>query len=301
MRIPLKFGLFLLALCCSSCCKPASTPVLDYSAFHAERFKTLTDPHGYLSTVASESLPDNADTSLGTASDSSIVLPDGPARLLTVHRAGNVLTVFKAAPEVIFMGKPIPEGGVIIKDWQKWQTLAAGSLRIQVYSRADSYDQPRIRILDPQSPQLKSFKGSQWYAPAAQWRIEAKWVPLPKGQKYTETTSLGGTFSRDKPGYAEFSAGGKSFRLTPIGIEEGKLFFIFLDETRKVDTDRGGRFLLAPLPSNGAEKPGTVVLDFNEATNPFCEYSPFTDCPRAMAENILPFAIQAGEKRYEDQ
>jgi len=291
----------LLAFSCLSCHWTASTAVSDYQTFHAERLKVLRDPHGYLSTVASEPLRDNADTTVGTSKNNSIVLPDGPTHLLTLHRSGDAITLADAAPEVRFKGKPVAHAGILIKDWQNGEKLEAGPLNVQIYARADSPNEPRIRILDPQSPQLRQFKGSQWYALAAQWRVEAEWAPLPKGDKYLEHTSIGGSFSADKLGYAEFRVQGKSFRLTPIGIEGGRLFFVFLDDTRKVDTDRGGRFLLAPLPSNGVEKPGKVILDFNEATNPFCEYSPFTDCPRAMPENILPFAIQAGEKRYEDQ
>ena len=52
-------------------------------------------------------------------------------------------------------------------------------------------------------------------------------------------------------------------------------------------------------PSNGIDHPGTVVLDFNEAVNPPCAYSPFATCPLAPREARLPIAVPAGEKRYD--
>ena len=65
-------------------------------------------------------------------------------------------------------------------------------------------------------------------------------------------------------------------------------------------TDSGGRFLTTDAPSNSLDHPGTVILDFNQAVNPPCAYSPFATCPLAAKENRLPVAIPAGEKRYED-
>ena len=78
----------------------------------------------------------------------------------------------------------------------------------------------------------------------------------------------------------------------------GTLWFVFRDETFHRTTDGGGRFLTADSPSNGLGKPGTVVLDFNEAVNPPCAYSAFATCPLASPENRLTVAVPAGEKRY---
>ena len=40
---------------------------------------------------------------------------------------------------------------------------------------------------------------------------------------------------------------------------------------------------------------GTVVLDFNRATNLPCAYTEFATCPLPPAENRLPVAVEAGE------
>jgi uncharacterized protein (DUF1684 family) len=101
------------------------------------------------------------------------------------------------------------------------------------------------------------------------------------------------------PGYVEFTLDGKTYQLTPMEADKDSLFFVFRDETFRTTTDGGGRFLNTEAPSNGIDKPGTVVLDFNLATNPPCAYSPFATCPLATPQNRLPITITAGEKRYE--
>jgi uncharacterized protein (DUF1684 family) len=45
-------------------------------------------------------------------------------------------------------------------------------------------------------------------------------------------------------------------------------------------------------------KDQTVELDFNKATNPPCAFTAFATCPLPPKQNILPVAIEAGEKRY---
>ena len=99
------------------------------------------------------------------------------------------------------------------------------------------------------------------------------------------------------PGYAEFAIRGKTERLEPM-VEDGRLFFVFRDTTSRLETDGGGRFLTVAAPSGGLDRPGTLELDFNQAVNPPCAYSPFATCPLAPKENRLQVAIPAGEKRY---
>ncbi len=39
-----------------------------------------------------------------------------------------------------------------------------------------------------------------------------------------------------------------------------------------------------------------LIIDFNEAYNPYCAYAPNYACPVPPAENTLTAAIEAGEK-----
>lgn len=75
------------------------------------------------------------------------------------------------------------------------------------------------------------------------------------------------------------------------------LFLIFRDQTSgKPDGSYGaGRFLLAEV-----EPSDKVLLDFNQAWNPLCAYSPYFHCPMPSRKNHLPVAVSAGEKAYGD-
>ena len=42
-----------------------------------------------------------------------------------------------------------------------------------------------------------------------------------------------------------------------------------------------------------------LIIDFNYAYNPSCAYNPRWACPLAPPENILPIAVNAGEKSYQ--
>jgi uncharacterized protein (DUF1684 family) len=43
---------------------------------------------------------------------------------------------------------------------------------------------------------------------------------------------------------------------------------------------------------------GKVLIDFNRAHNPFCQFNEKYICPFAPKENLLDTPIHAGEKRF---
>jgi uncharacterized protein (DUF1684 family) len=89
-----------------------------------------------------------------------------------------------------------------------------------------------------------------------------------------------------------FKLAGIEYRMRPV-YEGDTLFFVFKDQTSQAETYQAGRMLNTPLP-----KDGKVVLDFNQAYNPPCTFTPYATCPLPMKENQLPVRIEAGELRY---
>jgi len=114
-----------------------------------------------------------------------------------------------------------------------------------------------------------------------------KQIPIPN--------ILGSIENSPCPGAAVFERGGKTYRLEPI-LEKGsdELFFIFGDQTNRLETYGGGRFLYTPKA--GAD--GTVVLDFNRAYNPPCVFTPYATCPLPPPRNKLALRVEAGEKKF---
>jgi uncharacterized protein (DUF1684 family) len=77
----------------------------------------------------------------------------------------------------------------------------------------------------------------------------------------------------------------------PLG--GGEFFLPFKDKTSGKETYSEGRYLyIEPMPG------GKVLIDFNRAHNPFCQYNEKYICPIAPKENSLDTPIHAGEKRF---
>jgi hypothetical protein len=76
------------------------------------------------------------------------------------------------------------------------------------------------------------------------------------------------------------------------GHSPGSLHILFTDLTSGGTTYAANRSLLVSPP----DADGTVILDFNRATNLPCAYTEFATCPLPPAENRLPVAIEAGEQ-----
>ena len=97
-----------------------------------------------------------------------------------------------------------------------------------------------------------------------------------------------------KYGRFKFKWEGKEYVLQiyrPLG--GGELFLPFKDKTSKTETYPKGRYLYIE-PMSG----GKVLIDFNRAYNPFCQFNEKYACPFALEENWLDIAIRAGEKRF---
>jgi uncharacterized protein (DUF1684 family) len=95
---------------------------------------------------------------------------------------------------------------------------------------------------------------------------------------------------------ASFAIDGKQHTITLYrGENSGPLdyFVPFRDATSGRETYGAGRYL-----DVSADRFGRVVLDFNDAYNPYCAYNEQWSCPLPPAENWLTVPIEAGEKSF---
>jgi uncharacterized protein (DUF1684 family) len=79
----------------------------------------------------------------------------------------------------------------------------------------------------------------------------------------------------------------------------GGLFVPFRDATNGRETYAAGRYLLDTAKGadlGGNPERGTIIVDFNFATQPSCAFDPRWACPLAPPENRLDVAIRAGER-----
>lgn len=163
--------------------------------------------------------------------------------------------------------------------------------------------QHEAEILDTTNHMLDSIERINWqgldyfvFDPAYQMNVRFK---KKKGPKFEMPTSTDRLPVYRRYGYVYFTIDSAEHRLTVyqnislIKIEgyEDYLFIPFRDATRGTETYGGGRYLDVRIPK-GKE----ILIDFNQAYNPYCAYSHHYSCPIPPEENTLEVSILAGEK-----
>ena len=85
----------------------------------------------------------------------------------------------------------------------------------------------------------------------------------------------------------------QNLKLLARGDYADYLFLPFTDLTNDVSTYGGGRYIDMKIP-NGKN----IILDFNQAYNPYCAYNKKYSCPIPPRENDLSIAVEAGVKAF---
>lgn len=258
----------------------------------AERLAALTAPDGWLSLIGLEWLQPGANR-IGSAADNDIVLKAGPAHLGTITLDDNGSATIELAKNsgALVDGRDV-ERATLVDDspGHKPTEVRFGSAQFFVIARDG---RKALRVKDKNAETRTHFLGLDYFAIDPSWRVVADWVPFDPPHEL-EIGSVLGTIDKEKvPGKAVFTRDGQTFELYPIQEEPNSLFFVFADRTSGKETYGAARFLDTPLA-----KDGKLVLDFNEARNPPCAFTPYATCPLAPPENRLDVRITAGEKNY---
>lgn len=258
------------------------------------RLKRLTSPNGWLTLVGLHWLQPG-ENAFGSDPDCAVPLPRGKAP----EHAGvlvleNGAVRIKPAPGAGLMLEGQPVGERVLGDdtADKTDVVSVGDLSFFVIKRGDRVG---IRVKDSQSPVRTSFKGLDYFPASSKWRVNATYAPYDAPRKVAIPTVLGTTDMMEAPGLVKFTVDGKDLTLEPV-VEDPKdpmLWFIFKDGTSAKETYGGGRFLYADMP-----KDGKVVVDFNQAYNPPCAFTPYATCPLPPKQNWLPIRVEAGEKAF---
>jgi uncharacterized protein (DUF1684 family) len=143
----------------------------------------------------------------------------------------------------------------------------------------------------------RGFAGLAYYPADARWAVKVHIARLPRGEVLAMATSTGET--RTQVRYARLTMATPNGPVTLFAYKDARvthtdtLFVPFRDATSGNETYGAGRYL------DLEEPPGDeMVVDFNQAYNPYCAYSDAYSCPLPPAENWLKVAVTAGEKVY---
>ena len=204
----------------------------------------------------------------------SVIWENGKTEAITIN---NVKTGLSQSYKVFDA-----QGQASEMDWEQFNWV--------VIKREDKVG---IRFRNLKAKSLLNFKGIDRFPIQSKWYIKAKLVQ-PAQDFLMITNVLGQTVSSKNAGKLLFEIEGKSFSLDVIDENGPTLFIVFADQSSGKTTYGAGRFIDIPKP----DKDGNTEIDFNNAYNPPCAFTPFATCPLPPKQNRLPISIEAGEKNY---
>lgn len=148
--------------------------------------------------------------------------------------------------------------------------------------------------------ELSAFTGHEFFPVDLNYRVNARFVRTPNEKPFKMSTTQGDAREYVKYGEAQFTLQGKpcklnlyqSTELSKTAEYKDYLFLPFKDLTNLLDTYGGGRYIDLKIPAADS-----IVIDFNQAYNPYCAYNSIYSCPVPPRENALDVEIRAGIKK----
>jgi hypothetical protein len=295
--IPLRVAPYALLLAAASGPLPSSPEALDpealTQAIEAKRAETLryfrNDPRSPLAAILREDVPRAGWLTIGTAEDNDVVLDDPGVK---PHHARVAVEGEGFRVEALDAGAILRAG----EEETRVVTLPPSWVGLGRYRVRLSYQNaPAVIVFDPTSPALKTARVPSWFPVDPRYRFV---LPLVADAK-RDTVLIESTHGQPRPslrvGHFEFALDGRTYRLGAYrllepGVPQDDLGLYFRDRTSGKESYAVGRYLDAVKLPNGR-----YVVDFNEAYNPSCAYSPYYNCPIPPPENRIAATIRAGE------
>ena len=148
----------------------------------------------------------------------------------------------------------------------------------------------------PHSPltaaQKEVFEGLDYFPGTAALRFELPVGRFESAQAIQIQTSTGDYQEYKRYAKIRFMVDNQAQELT-IFVNDHGYFLPFVDSLAGTETYPAGRYLEPELLPDGR-----MLVDFNQAYNPYCAYNDAWSCPLTPFENRLRVAIRAGEKIF---
>ena len=251
-------------------------------AWFAARLAALRAEDGWLHLTDRIEIAPGRHT-LGQGAGNDLVISAGPDHLgvLVLTPAGQAL--LEAGPEAgsDVAGKALP----FAPQPEAPPRLKVADLLLEIM---EVNGDRALRVRDLALLRRKSPVSIPRFAFDSGWRIVAEWEAL-EAHALSVGLITGVQTDVTITHRARFSHAGQTVSLLPTHWKGGKPMFVIRDATSGVETYAASRFLIGEVTGD------RVVLDFNTAFNPPCAFSDHAVCPLPPRDNILPFAIRAGE------
>ena len=259
--------------------------------WHKKRLESLKSATGWVNLSGLFWLKEG-ENKFGSATGNELLFKekDFPAVLGSFLLKGNEVVWTTAGDHAVYAGQEKIKTATIFSGEEINATqLAFQTFRWSVIKREDLIG---IRFRDLASPLLDKLQHIERDTINQDWRINAR-IEQSVLPSVSILNVLGQTTQEKSAGKVVFEYKGKSYSLDVVDEGTTNLFVLFGDDTNAKETYPTGRFLYIPRPDAN----GNTVIDFNKAFNPPCAFTPFATCPIPPRQNILPFAIKAGERK----
>jgi uncharacterized protein (DUF1684 family) len=252
----------------------------DWEKWHAGHERRRASPHGFLSITGLHWLDEKPQRFDGAPGEWS----SGPDGVTVALAEGEELVAGDVTLTGTHTFPPIAERADV--------TVGFGDAVIEI-ARRGGYDVVRPR--HPSNPVLAAYPGTPAFPADEKWAVAGRFVPYDEPVATpVGSVAEGIEHVYESPGRVEFSVGGQELSLIAFnGVLPGSLNVLFTDATSGVTTYAANRSLNIAAPGPD----GSVILDFNRATNLPCAYTEFATCPLPPAGNRLPIAVEAGEQK----
>lgn len=249
-----------------------------------------SSPSSYFAAVQRVDFGNSTALTVGRAADNSVRVddPEMPDHAVLVVVEGDSFRVVASSPEVTFRANKLEYREAV---------LPPSAIQIGRWTVRLSHQRfPALIVFDPKSPHYAEYHGQEWYPPDFSYRFEAAMTPNPKPDTTIIQSTRGNLRRAVRVGWFDLEVHGKAVRLEAHrllepGVDESSVSLFFRDATTGRETYGVGRYVdPEKLPD------GHWRIDFNDAYNPACAFSPFYNCPIPSRANTLAVPIKAGEK-----
>jgi uncharacterized protein len=177
-------------------------------------------------------------------------------------------------------------------EYERWE-IALVEMRIE--KNEEFRDPQRTPLAEDQ---LGSFEDLNYFFPFPEMRFRTPFVANAGADTVSLTKRKGQVVPYLRRGYLNFTWQDEVHSLAvfgPVDTSGGDYLWLpFFDQNSGKEVYPGGRYLDITI-----DEEGMVDLDFNFAYNPLCDYNPERyNCTLPPLGNTLPFAVNAGEKRF---
>lgn len=139
-----------------------------------------------------------------------------------------------------------------------------------------------------------AFSSLKFFPIQEKYRVKAYLERTPNEEPFDMLTTTSRLARYVKYGVAKFTIDNKELSLNIYqNVAERNLFLPFFDKTNGKESYFGGRYIDLKRPENGF-----IIIDFNQAYNPYCVYNEKYSCPIPPDENRLDVEIRAGVKKF---